>query len=165
MIDPQEQYKKLLNILDDNAVNYKLFEHRAALTYEDLADVQKEAGFFGAEAKCMVLRAGDNFAVYATLQGKRLNLDAIADKLGVKKIKLATAEELKEHFGAEPGCAYPFGFAEIVPIYVDPIIYEQEWLLFSPVLPTRTIQASGQDLKRVFQNLPNKVAEVTDFNQ
>jgi len=113
----------------------------------------------------MVLRAEDKFMVYITLQGKRLNMDAIKETLDIKKIKLATAEELKEHFGAEPGCAYPFGFAQEVSIYVDPTIYEQEWLLFSPVLPTRTVQARGQDLKKVFGNLSNVVTEVANFNQ
>jgi prolyl-tRNA editing enzyme YbaK/EbsC (Cys-tRNA(Pro) deacylase) len=165
MVDPQEQYKKLLAILDASSVTYKPFEHRAALTYEDLAEVQKEVGFFGTEAKCMVLRANDNFVVYVTLQGKRLNLDAITKRLETRKVKLASAEELKKHFGAEPGCAYPFGFTEMVSIYVDPVIYKQDWLLFSPVLSTRTIQAKGQDLKRVFESLPNKVTETTNFNQ
>lgn len=165
MIDPQEQYQKLKAILDENKVEYKLFEHRAALTYDELAAVQKETGFFGTEAKCMVLTTDGNFIVYITLQGKKLNMDAIKETLGVKKIKLATPEELKEYFGAEPGCAYPFGFADNIAIYVDPQIYEQEWLLFSPVLPSRTVQAKGVDLKKVFNNLSNKISEVSNFNQ
>ena len=165
MVDPQEQYKKVIGLLDTNAVEYKLFEHRAALTYEDLALVQQETGFIGTEGKCMVLKVNDSFIVYVTLQGKRLNIPVIADTLGAKKVKLANPEELKEYFGAEPGCAYPFGFSEDVPIYVDPEIYNQEWLLFSPVLPTRTVQAKGMDLKKVFGNLHNKVLEITNFNQ
>lgn len=165
MIDPQEQYQKLIAILDENKIEYKLFEHRAALTYEDLAAVQKETGFFGTEAKCMVLNIDGNFIVYVTLQGKRLNMDVIKESLDVNKVKLATPEELKEYFGAEPGCAYPFGFVENINIYVDPQIFEQEWLLFSPVLPTRTVQAKGMDLKKVFSSLPNKFTEVSNFNQ
>lgn len=165
MIDPQEQYQKLITILDENNVEYKLFKHRAALTYEDLAEVQKETGFFGTEAKCMVLTIDGSFIVYITLQGKRLNMDVIKETLGINKIKLATPDELKEYFAAEPGCAYPFGFGDNVEIYVDPQIFEQEWLLFSPVLPTRTIQAKGADLKKVFETVPNKVTQVTNFNQ
>ncbi len=165
MINPQEQYEHVINLLDQNAVEYKLFEHRAALTYEDLEQVQKETGFFGTEAKCMVLNIGEGFIVYVTLQGKRLDMDTIKESLGVSKVKLATPEELKEYFGAEPGCAYPFGFDDNIAIYIDPQIYQQEWLLFSPVLPTRTVQARGQDLQKVFNTLSNKVTEVTNFNQ
>lgn len=163
--DSDDVYKKLMSLLDTNGVEYKLFNHRSALTYEDLAKVQKEIGFFGTEGKCMVLKVDEKFIVYITIQGKKLNFDAIKSYLKVSKIRLATPEELKEYFGAEPGCAYPFGFNDQYEIYIDPSIYEQEWLLFSPVYPTKTIQAKGNDLKKVFSNLGNKVEEVTNFNQ
>lgn len=108
MIDPENIYLNIIRLLDENQVSYKLFTHRAALSYEDLAKEQKETGFFGTEGKCMILR---------------------------------------------------------VDIFVDPTIYQQEWLLFSPVLSTKTVQAKGEDLRKVFSQLPNKVTEVTDFNQ
>lgn len=66
---------------------------------------------------------------------------------------------------AEPGCAYPFGFSSTIDIYIDPKIYEVDWFLFSPVYPSKTIQAKGNDLKRVFESVNNKVVEVTAFNQ
>jgi Ala-tRNA(Pro) deacylase len=165
MPDPNTACKKLINLLNTNKVDYKLFSHKEALTWEELEAVQKETGFFGTEMKCMVLKAGERLIVYVTLQGKKLNFDAIKEKLGVNKIRLSTPEELSEHLGAKPGCAYPFGFDSQYDIYVDPKIYEQEWMLFSPVVPTKTVQAKGADLKRVFDSLENKVEEVTGFNQ
>mgnify|MGYP001564534508 FL=1 len=165
MVDTNVIYNKLISLLDDNQVDYKLFSHKEALTWEQLEEVQKETGFFGTEMKCMVLKAGDKFIVYITLQGKRVDLDAIKDKLEVNKVRLSTPEELNEYFGAKPGCAYPFGFDSQYDIYIDPKIYEQEWMLFSPVVPTKTVQAKGSDLKKVFNSLENKVEEVTNFNQ
>lgn len=165
MINPDIAFQNLISLLDKANVEYKLFSHREALTYEDLAAVQKETGFFGTEGKCMVLKADDKFIVYVTLQGQRVNFNNVKERLGVKKIRLALKEELKEYFGAEPGCAYPFGFDENVDIYVDPKIYDQEWFLFSPVLSSKTVQAKGGHLKRVFDNLTNKVDEVTDWNE
>ncbi len=165
MVDPNLAYQKLISLLDTEKVEYKLFHHKEALSWEEIEQVQKETGFFGTETKCMVLKAGDNLIVYVTLQGKRVNFDAIKEKLGVSKVRLSTPEELSEYFGAKPGCAYPFGFDAQYDIYVDPKIYEQEWLLFSPVVPTQTVQAKGSDLKRVFDSLPNKVLEVSNFNQ
>ena len=165
MINSEEAYQKLIELLNTNNVEYKLFSHKAALTYEDLLEVQKETRFVGTEGKCMVLKVDEKFIVYVTLQGKRLNFDSIKEYLSVGKVRLVTPEELKEYFGAEPGCAYPFGFASEYNVYVDPKIYEQEWFLFSPVLPTKTIQVKGADLKKVFDNLENKVEEVTNFNQ
>ncbi|TSC96540.1 MAG: YbaK/prolyl-tRNA synthetase associated region [Parcubacteria group bacterium Athens0714_26] len=165
MIDPNNIYKKLINLLDSNQVEYKLFSHKDALTWEDLAVVQKEAGFFGTEMKCMVLKVDDELIVYITLQGKKINFDVIKEKFGATKVRFSTPEELSEHFGAKPGCAYPFGFDARYDIYIDPEIYKQDWLLFSPVIPTQTVQARGSDLKKVFDSLDNNVQEVTDFNQ
>jgi len=165
MYNNNKQYQKLIELLDTNKVEYKLFEHRAALTYEDLAAVQKETGFFGTEGKCMVLKADDTFIVYVTLQGKRTDMSAVKQDLHASKIRLATPEELKEYFGAEPGCAYPFGFDKSIRIFIDPNVYKQEWFLFSPVLPTRTIQAKGEDLQKVFSTLKNSVTEVIHWNQ
>ncbi|MDD4351613.1 MAG: YbaK/EbsC family protein [Candidatus Gracilibacteria bacterium] len=165
MINSQEIYQKLISLLDQHQVEYKLFEHREALNYEDLAAVQKEAAFFGTEMKCMVLKADEKLLVYVTLQGKRVNFAAIKLKLEVKKVRLVNPDELQTHFGAQPGCAYPFAFDAEYPIYLDPEIFKQEWLLFSPVLPTRTVQARGADLRKVFAVLENEVHEVIDWNE
>jgi len=165
LMDSDKAYERLINLLDSSHVEYKLFEHREALMWEDLAAVQQETGFVGTEMKCMVMKAGDKFIVYITLQGKRIDFDAIKEMLGVSKIRLSTPEELEEHFGAKPGCAYPFGFDKQYDIYVDPAIYEQGWMLFSRVVPTKTVQAKGADLHRVFDSLENSVMTVTTFNQ
>ncbi|MEK9173519.1 MAG: YbaK/EbsC family protein [Patescibacteria group bacterium] len=165
MIDPSVVYKNIIEILDKNGVDYKLFNHRPVLSYEESAEVQKEVGYYGTEMKCLVMKADGRFVTYVTLQGNKTNFDSVKSFLEVKKIKLATAEELRENFGAEPGCAYPFGFDKRFDIFVDPKIYNQEWVLFSPVLPTKTVQARGEDLKKVFGSLENKVSEVGDFNQ
>lgn len=165
MVDPNEVYEKLIDLLDTNKVEYKLFSHKEALSWEELAKVQKETGFFGTEMKCMVLKPGEKLIVYVTLQGKRLNFDKIKEQLNVPKVRLSTPEELNEYFGAKPGCAYPFGFDSQYDLYVDPAIYEEDWILFSPVFPTNTVQAKGRDLRKVFASLDNKVQEVTNFNQ
>lgn len=164
MVDPNAVYKSVIEILDKNGVDYKLFEHRAAFTYEDLALAQKEVGFFGTEAKCLVIKADERFVVYVTLQGNKINFNSVKKFLETRKVRLATAAELKENFGAEPGCAYPFGFGGQFDIFVDPKIYGEEWLLFSPVLPTKTVQARGADMKKVFGGLENKVAVISDFD-
>jgi len=165
MVNPEVIYKKLISLLDNCHVEYKLFTHRPALTYDELAVIQAEVGFLGTEMKCLVMKADENFIVYITLQGQRVDYQVIAERVGGKKVRLATPEELLEHFGATPGCAYPFGFDASYDIYVDPTIYKEEWLLFSPVVPTQTVQARGADLKKAFDALENHISEVSNFNQ
>ena len=165
MINPQETFQKLIDLLDDNHVVYKLYSHKKALTWEDLKKAQEETGFWGTETKCLVLKVDNKLIVYVTKQGNQTNFKAIKKKLKVSKVRLASEEELKKYFGAEPGCAYPFGFDDKYDIFVDPSIYDEDWMLFSPVLSNKTIQAKGSDLKIVFDSLLNKVKEITTFNQ
>lgn len=165
MVNTDDIYQKFVNLLDFNKANYKLFKHKPVYSYEDSLEAQKETGFVGTEGKCLVLKSNDKFLVYITRQGNKINFDKVKEVLSANEIKLATPEDLKEYFGAEPGCAYPFAFDSSVDIYVDPKIYNEDWMLFSAVLPTVTVQIKGTDLRNVFHNLDNKITEVAHFNQ
>ena len=163
MIDPHGAYERIIRLLDEHQVEYTLFHHRPILSYADAEAVGRDVGFRGVEGKCLVLTVGDRFVVYTTTAGMRVDFKRIRDHLGARKVRLASAEELRAHFGAEPGNAYPFGFAANVRILVDPALYEQEWLLFSPALHTATVQIRGRDLPRASRALPN-IVEETAFN-
>ncbi len=140
-----------------------MFHHRPVRTYDDAAQAREEAGFVGTEGKCPVLRVGDGLAVCTTLQGRRVDLDRLRDHLGVRKVRLATPDELRTHLAAEPGNAYPFGFDSSVRIIVDPAVYAEEWLLFSPALATVTVQVRGRDLRWLFRGLSNLTEELPPF--
>ncbi len=92
-----------------------------------------------------------------------MDLNRVRDHVGARRVRLATPDELRRHFGAEPGNAYPFGFDSSVRIIVDPVVYAEEWLLFSPALPTATVQVRGRDLARLFRGLSNLTEEVPMF--
>jgi len=152
---------RIIGILDAAGAEYKLYEHRPVLTYEDIELVAQETGWQGTEMKNLVMKAGDDFVVYVTMQGVRSDTKAMKQHLGVKKVRMATNGELEEHFSAQPGNAYPFGFGEDIRIMVDPDVYAQEWLLFSPCRPSATVQVRGKDLEKVFASLPNEVDAVS----
>ncbi len=65
----------------------------------------------------------------------------------MKKAPVASGDDLLAQFGAQPGAAYPFGFADDVPILIDPVIYDEDWMLFSAPPPTVTLQFRGRDLR------------------
>jgi len=164
MHDRNEIAGRILGILDSAGAEYTRYEHRPVLTYDDIATVAAETGWQGTEMKNLVQKAGDDCVVYVTLQGTRADTKAMKKHLGTKKLRMASDEELAETFGAEPGNAYPFGFDESVRIIVDPAVYEQEWLLFSPCRPDQTVQVRAADLGKVFGSLPSPV-EVLALNQ
>lgn len=152
---------KILELLDAHNVEYKLYEHRIAANYDDYDEIAKETGWEGTESKAAVMKAGEGFVVYFTVQGSRVDTKAMKAFTGSKKLRMATGEELEEKFGATPGNAYPFGFDADVPIVVDPQVYDHEWLLLSPCRPDQTVQVRGSQLRPVFESLPNQVDHIS----
>jgi Ala-tRNA(Pro) deacylase len=165
VLTPEIARQRMLDLLDATGAAYHLYTHRPIRNYDDAELARQESGFFGTESKSMVLRSGDQVYVYLTLAGNRVDIKAIRAHIGGPKPRILTAEELAERFAAEPGAAYPFGFDQDVRIFVDPAVYGEEWVLMSAVLPTETIQVRGDDLRRVFAQVPNAVEEVSTFNQ
>ena len=111
-------------------------------------------------ASCVVCRTTAGLAVVVTLAGQRVDTGAVKRLLGTKRVSIASADELRETFGAEPGAAYPFAFAADIPIVVDPLIYAEDWVLYSAGPPTHTLQLRGADLRALFASLPNPTFEV-----
>lgn len=164
MIDPHRVYEGILHLLDAAGIEYRLYHHRPVLSYVEADLARAESGFEGTEGKVVVCRVDEGFAVYVTTQGRRLDQRAVKRLLDVTKLRLATAEELRDRFGAEPSCDYPFGFAPEIPIVIDVAIYDEDWLLFSPALPTTTIQLRGRDLHALTAGLPNPILEHVSRN-
>jgi Ala-tRNA(Pro) deacylase len=162
---PESARQRMIDLMDAVGADYKVYTHRPIRNYDDAELARQESGFFGTESKSMVLKSGDTVFVYITLAGQRVDFKAIRAHLGGPKPKIVADDEMWERFAAEPGAAYPFGFDESVPIYIDPAIYGEEWLLLSLVLPTETVQIRGADIGKVFAQVANPIEEVTTFNQ
>jgi Ala-tRNA(Pro) deacylase len=160
VITPEQAQTNMQAILDRSGARFRLYEHRPVLSYTDAELARQEAGFTGTEGKALVVAADERFAVFLTVQGTRLDTRAVRHALGVKKVRVASADDLLDHFAALPGAAYPFGFAGDIPILVDPAIYAEDWMLFSAPLPTVTHQFRGHDLKELLAGLPNVVVEL-----
>lgn len=163
MPDPEAIRDAILDRLDAAGGAYRLFAHRPIVSDAGAAAVRLERGFVGTEGKCPVLKVGDRFAVCTTLEGRRAGDPRGAARLGGGKARLATAALLRDCFGAVPGCAYPFACDPAVAVVVDPAVFAEPRLLFSPALPTQTGEVRGADLAGVFAALPNRTETVDAF--
>jgi hypothetical protein len=84
--DMHEIADRIVGIMDAAGAEYRLYEHRPVLTYEDIELVAKETGWNGTEMKNLVLKAGDDFVVYVTMQGVRSDTKAMKKHLRVKEL-------------------------------------------------------------------------------
>lgn len=165
VLAPTAARQRMIDLMDTVGASYHIYTHRPIRNYDDAELARQESGFRGTESKSLVLKSGGTVYVYVTLAGRRVDMKAVRAHVGGRKPKIVGDAELWERFAAEPGAAYPFGFDADIPIYVDPAIYDEEWLLLSLVLPTETVQILSEDLRKVFAHVANPVEEVTTFNQ
>ncbi len=70
-------------ILAASGVPYRLYQHKAVLSYDDAREVSAELGLHGLEGKVVVCRAGEGYAVYVTTEGQRFDARALKRLLGL----------------------------------------------------------------------------------
>lgn len=140
-------YEEIVKLLRSKAVHFEELLHEPVYTSEQAAAVrglQMHAG-----AKSLLLKAGDEF-VLAVLPGDRkLDSKKLREYLGVKELRFAKPEEVKEVMGCEIGACYPFGEIAGVRMIVDPSLSENEIISFNPGVHNKSIKIGWEDYSKV----------------
>ncbi|VVC00659.1 Proline--tRNA ligase [uncultured archaeon] len=110
------QPEELKKYAEEHGIEAEFIEHPAAdgltsngaalATGVSLSNIVKVLCFTGKHGKCFVILQGD----------KKVNLKKIQ---GFEKARMASAQELKEWFGFEPGCVPPICLPDKVPKFID----------------------------------------------
>lgn len=150
-------YQNIKALLDQNQISYQEFDHEPILSYEDAEREKTRLHWQGIESKNVFMVGNDhNYYIYVTFQGEKVDFKLLKELLGVK-LSIASTEDVKTVAECVPGCVSPFGFSEKIIIVVDPKIFTHTDYLFSPGVTTKTMQLNIQELKPIFEKLPNKV--------
>src|SRR3954447_4680039 len=107
------------------AVDFREVHHAPTFTSEESAKARGEDLRIG--GKALLMKTGDVFRLFVLSASLKADSAAIREKFGVRKIRFATADELKEMTGLVPGSVPPFG-PPILPfeLYADPSVTGNE---------------------------------------
>lgn len=153
-------YNKIIELLNQQQVLFKEFDHDPILNYEDAEKEKQKFGWQGVESKNVFMKGNDGkYYLFVTVQGQKVDFKKLKEMLGVK-LYIASEDDVKNIIKCVPGCVAPFGFAEDIIVLIDPGIFQYTDYLFSPGVTTKTIQANVQDLKPIFFGLQNRVIEI-----
>lgn len=94
-------------VLQNASVPFKEIKHEATYTSEESARARGEDLNVG--AKALLVKIEDEFCLFVLPADRKLDSGAVKRFLGVKKIRFATADELKDLTGLVPGSVPPFG--------------------------------------------------------
>ena len=122
-----EQIRELLRA---EGVEFREVHHAPTFTSEESAKARGEDLRIG--GKALLMKTGESFRLFVLSASLRADSAAIRAKFGVKKIRFATAEELKELTGLVPGSVPPFG-QPVLPfeLYADTSIVANEKIAFN----------------------------------
>ncbi len=111
-MEDQKNFKKIVpenlqNFLQENKIEFSFLQHPPLRT---CADAQKFRPVKGLACKNLFLRdKGGKHFLYTLAAEDTADLKFLREKLGCRKLSLASAEELKEYLGLVPGGVSPFG--------------------------------------------------------
>jgi Ala-tRNA(Pro) deacylase len=157
----EEPYKQIIQLLNEHGIIYQEIEHEPVFTSEQAAAVR---GFnLHQGAKSLVLKTPDEFIakqetvrfskqsfILVIIPGdKRLDSGKMREILGVRKLRFASPEEVKEVMGCEIGACYPFGEVAGIKMFVDKSLGENEEIGFNPGVHDKSIKMRYKDYEKI----------------
>ena len=140
-------HRKLLDFLRDQDADYLLRQHEPYSSTEEatrITGIPPERA-----AKALLFQAAGQFALAVLPANARVHSGKLRRALSVKRLQMATPDQLREIMNCEPGTCHPIGRVAGVQTIVDPTLGNNETFSFSTGDPTHTITMPYAEYVRV----------------
>ena len=139
---------RVTEFLDESSVNYEVVEHEPAFTAQQMAALEHEPGRY--VAKPVIVKADGEFIMCVLAACYKIDLGALKNQLGAKKVELADENEIGEIFddcdlGAEP----PFGNLYDLPVIMDKALEDDDHILFQAGTHEQAIRMDMDDYRKL----------------
>ena len=144
----------IYSFLDRHQIAYQRFDHPAVFTCEEAERLCPEMP--GRSIKNLLLRDRDGIRHFLVVvpYGKKVDLKALKDLLGVSKLSFASPERLPKYLGVEPGSVSLLGIVNDAEHGVEVVIDEELWgqsLQCHPLVNTATLVISPEGVERFLE--------------
>jgi Ala-tRNA(Pro) deacylase len=149
--------ERLEEYLRNHGVQFEAQHHRVAYTAQDVAASEHIPGKY--LAKVVMVVADGRLVMLALPAPHHVELDRARAALNASEVRLATESELSGAFqDCEVGALPPFGNLYNVPVYVDPYLAEDEWIVYRAGTHTDTHKISYADFERLVHPTTAEIA-------
>lgn len=146
--------EQLLGYLDELGIAHTTVQHPPVFTVEEAKRIRGRLD--GGHCKTLFLKnkKGQMWLVVAP-EDLKIDLDALAESLGSKRLSFGSSQRLLSHLGVIPGAVTPLAAVNdrdgVVPvaIYEDLLLHKQ--LNFHPLVNDQTTTISSTDLVRFLE--------------
>lgn len=139
----------VLDLLNRHEIEYMLREHEAVHTMAQAEGLHLPDA--DSIAKNLFIRDDRKQSYYllCVRKEKHVALNAIREKLGARRLSLASEQELKELLGLSIGSVTPFGVfhdsRRFIPVLID-VDFQEKWIGVHPNTNTATVWLPANDL-------------------
>ena len=139
---------RVTEFLNESSVNYNIVEHVSVFTAQQMAALEHEPGRY--VAKPVIVKADGEFMMCVLAACYKIDLGALKNQLGAKKVELADENEIGEIFddcdlGAEP----PFGNLYDLPVIMDKALEDDDHILFQAGTHEQAIRMDMGDYRKL----------------
>ena len=146
-----ENRKIVLDTLNEQNIEYEMFEHQAVYTVDEIEDSDLWNHENGIGAKNLFLRDGSGKHHFLVIirEDKQADLKKVRDEIGSSRLSFASAERLMKYLNIEQEC--------VIPVFFDEDLKEYEYIAVHPNDNTATIWMKLADLVNVIKLHGNQV--------
>lgn len=122
-------YEKIIQLLKNNKIEFQALEHEPTKTCADSARIRGTSPEQGAKALVCI---GDKKPIMIVLPcSKKLDVKLFKQTFGVKDLRFATPDEVKQFTGLEIGSIPPFGSLFNLTTHLDLALARQKQIAFN----------------------------------
>ncbi|MGD8963099.1 MAG: prolyl-tRNA synthetase associated domain-containing protein [Desulfobacterales bacterium] len=142
----------LYQILSEHQIEYECYDHPAVYTVDDVRRLVPPLP--AAKTKNLFLRdhKGKRHFLVIVPADKRVDIKALNALIGSSRLSFGSAGRLKKLLGVDPGSVTIFALVNdpdhFVELIIDKSLWEEQAFQFHPLVNTRTLLISKENLKR-----------------
>lgn len=140
-------YEKIINLLDEQHIQYQALEHEPTPTCEDSARVRGTSMDQGAKALICV---ADKKPILIVLPcSQKLDVKLFKQRFSIKDLRFASPDEIQDLTGLQIGAIPPLGVILGLPTYVNSLLQSQTTIAFNAGDRTRSIIMEYVDFSKI----------------
>ena len=151
-------YPRIIELLTSHNISFDEIDHEVSTSCEDSKRIRESAGLEWLWSKNIVFHCEGKFYIVVTHGDKRINAKRFKKEFGSKNIRFASSDEISQQIYGTIWCIPSFGYSnQEIPIYVDSEIFQEDYFMFTPNDPRKTIRIKTGDLNYLYTKLVNPV--------
>ncbi|EKD66065.1 MAG: hypothetical protein ACD_49C00067G0051 [uncultured bacterium (gcode 4)] len=153
-----QNYQNIIKILKDLNIEFEQIEHEVSKSCDDSKRFRDEKWLVWLWSKNIIFHAKWNFYLVVTHWDKQIKARNFKREFWSKDIRFSSQDEITPLLWATIWSIPPFGFDNsTIKIFVDKEIFESEYFIFNPSVPTKSIRIKSTDLRKIYENLENEI--------